>query len=338
MAREKDHQQYDVIVVGGGPAGLTAALYAARARRKTLLLEQGLLGGLATSTSEVCNYPGFPEDIGGLELMRRFEAQARRFGAEIKNSPVKRLGLAGADKTVETFRTVYHAGAIVLATGGKPRLLGVPGEEAFLYDKGISFCATCDAAQCTDKTVLVVGSGDAALEEGVFLARFASKVIVSVRHEEGHVRAHPAARHDAFANPKLDFRWNTVVDHHEGGERLETVVLRDTRTGALSPVRVDRCFYFIGHLPATELFAGQVDLTERGYVRTDAKMQTSVEGVFAAGDVRDTCLRQIATAVGDGAIAGSEAHRYLVAREGASLAEPAEASVERKGFTLHRAS
>jgi thioredoxin reductase (NADPH) len=315
MALEKDHQQYDVIVIGGGPAGLTAALYAARARRKTLLVEKGLLGGLATSTSEVCNYPGFPEDISGLELMRRFEAQARRFGVEIKNSPVKRVSLAGGDKTVETFRCVYHAGAVILATGGKPRLLGVPGEEAFLYDNGISFCATCDAAQCTGKTVMVVGSGDAALEEGLFLTRFASKVIVSVRHEEGQVRAHAAARDEALQNPKLEFRWNTVVDHFQGDGRLETVVLEDIRTGALSPIRVDRCFYFIGHLPATDLFAGQVALTERGYVRTDARMQTSVEGVFAAGDVRDTCLRQIATAVGDGAVAASEAQRYLADRE-----------------------
>ena len=327
MALEKDHQQYDIVVVGGGPAGLTAALYAARARRKTLLVEKGLLGGLATSTSEVCNYPGFPEDISGLELMRRFEAQARRFGVEIKNSPVKRLGLAGDDKTVETFRTVYHAKAVVLATGGRPRLLGVPGEEAFLYDRGISFCATCDAAQCTDKTVMVVGSGDAALEEGVFLTRFASKVIVSVRHEEGHVRAHPAAREEAFGNPKMDFRWNTVVDHFQGDDRLRAVVLRDTRTAALSQVPVDRCFYFIGHLPATELFGGQVALTERGHIRTDARMRTSLEGVFAAGDVRDTCLRQIATAVGDGAIAGSEAQRYL-----------ADHKELESGSTMHRAS
>jgi thioredoxin reductase (NADPH) len=311
VASEKTHHQYDVVIVGGGPAGLTAALYAGRARRRTLLLEKGLLGGLATSTSVVCNYPGFPEDVSGLELMKRFETQARRFGVEIKNTPVKAMSLAGPDKTIETFRAVYHARAVILATGGRPRLLGVPGEADFLYDKGISFCATCDAALCQDKTVLVVGSGDAALEEGVFLARFARQVIISARRGEGQVRAHPAAREAALAHPKLSFRWSTVVDHFEGGERLETVVLRDTGTGALSPVRVDRCFYFTGHLPAVELFASQVDVTGQGYVRTDARMHTSLEGVFAAGDVRDTCLRQIATAVGDGAMAGTEAQRYL---------------------------
>jgi len=311
MALEKDHQHFDVVVVGGGPAGLTAALYTGRAGHRTLLLEKGLLGGLATSTSEVCNYPGFPEDISGLELMKRFEAQARRVGVEIKNTPVKRLALEGPDKTVETFRTVFHARAVVLATGGAPRLLQVPGEERFLFDKGISFCATCDAAQCAGKTVMVIGSGDAALEEGVFLTRFASKVIMCVRRPEGELRGHPAAREAALAAPGLELRWNSVVDRFEGGERLEVVVLRDTRTGALTPVRVDRCFLFIGHRPATDLFADQIALTERGYVRTDRHLRTSLPGVFAAGDVRDTCLRQIATAVGDGAMAGTEAQRHL---------------------------
>jgi thioredoxin reductase (NADPH) len=317
MAVEKDHQPYEVIVIGGGPAGLTAGMYAARAQRKTLLVEKGLVGGLATSTSQVCNYPGFPEEISGLELMRRFEAQARRLGVEFKNSPVKKVALAGVDKTVETFRTIYHARAVILATGGSPRRLGVPGEEDFLYDKGISFCATCDAAQCTDKIVMVIGSGDSALEEGNFLTRFARRVIVSVRQEEGQVRGHGAARDAAFQNPKMDFRFNTVVDRFEGEGWLRTVVLRDVRTGRLSPIAVDRCFYFIGHHPATSLFADQVAMTAQGYVSTDARMRTSLAGVFAAGDLRDTGLRQIATAVGDGAMAGSEAQRFLADEEAA---------------------
>ncbi|HEY6006548.1 MAG TPA: FAD-dependent oxidoreductase [Anaeromyxobacter sp.] len=311
MAGEKQHERYDVVVIGAGPAGLTAALYAGRARLRTLVIEKALVGGLATYTNTICNYPGFPEDITGLELMRRFEAQARRFGVELKNSPVKRVELSGGDKTVETFRTVYHARAVIIATGGKPRLLGVPGEAGFLYDKGISFCATCDAARCTDRTVMVVGSGDAAIEEGLFLTRFARKVIVSVVHEQGRVDAHAVARDEAFANPKMEFRWNTVVDRFEGGDLLEAAVLRDTRTGEKHRVAIDRCFYFIGYVPATELFAGQVALTERGYVVADARMQTSLDGVFAAGDARDTALRQVATAVGDGAVAGFEAGRYL---------------------------
>lgn len=315
MPIEKDHQYYDLVVIGGGPGGLTAAIYGGRARLKTLVIEKSLIGGLATYTNEIANFPGFPEGIGGLELMRDFEKQAKHFGVEFKISPVKAVTLTGNDKTVETFRTVYHAKAVVIATGGKPRLLGAPGEEHFLYDKGISFCATCDAASCKDKVVMVIGSGDAAVEEGLFLTKFASKVIMSVIHEEGHMDANAVAQQDAMREPKMEFRWNTVVDHFEGDDRLACVVLKDTRTGELMPVDVDRCFYFIGYLPATELFRGQVALDERGYIPTNTRMQTNLEGVFAAGDVRQTCLRQVATAVGDGAIAGFEAERYIAELE-----------------------
>jgi thioredoxin reductase (NADPH) len=311
MALEKDHQHYDLVIIGGGPAGLTAAIYGGRARLKTLLIEKSLIGGLATYTNEIANYPGFPDGLTGLELMRGFEKQARHFGVDFKISPVKSVSLTGTDKTVETFRTVYHAKAVVIATGGKPRLLGAPGEELFLYDKGISFCATCDAASCKDKVVMVIGSGDAAVEEGLFLTKFASKVILSVIHEEGHMDANAVAQREALAEPKMEIRWNTVVDHFEGDGQLESVVLKDTRTGALVPVAVDRCFYFIGYLPATELFRDQVALDERGYIPTNTRMQTNLDGVFAAGDVRQTCLRQVATAVGDGAIAGFEAERYV---------------------------
>jgi thioredoxin reductase (NADPH) len=315
MPITKEHQYYDLVVIGGGPAGLTAALYGGRARLKTLVIEKGLIGGLATYTNEIANFPGFPEGITGLELARKFEKQARNFGADFKNTPVKSVDLKGPDKIIETFRVTYHAKAVVIATGGKPRLLGVPSEDKFLYDKGISFCATCDAASCKDKVVMVIGSGDAAVEEGLFLTKFASKVIMSVIHEEGHMDANAAAQADAMREPKLEFRWNTVVDHFEGADRLETVVLKDTRNGELIGVPVDRCFYFIGYLPATELFQGQVDLTERGYIPTNTRMQTNLDGVFAAGDVRQTCLRQVATAVGDGAIAGFEAERYIAEME-----------------------
>jgi thioredoxin reductase (NADPH) len=315
MPVTKDHQYYDLVIIGGGPAGLTTALYGGRARLKTLVIEKSLIGGLATYTNEIANYPGFPEGITGLELARKFEKQARHFGAEFKNTPVKSVDLRGTDKIIETFRTTYHAKAVVIATGGKPRLLGVPSEDKFLYDKGISFCATCDAASCKDKVVMVIGSGDAAVEEGLFLTKFASKVIMSVIHEEGHMDANAVAQADAMREPKIEFRWNTVVDHFEGDERLETVILKDTRTGDLFGEPVDRCFYFIGYLPATELFQGQVDLTDRGYIPTNTRMQTNRDGVFAAGDVRQTCLRQVATAVGDGAIAGFEAERYIAELE-----------------------
>jgi thioredoxin reductase (NADPH) len=311
MPAEKQHLYYDVAIIGGGPAGLTAAIYTGRARVKTILFERALLGGLATYTNEIVNYPGFPEGATGLELMQSFEAQARHFGAEIKNMPVKTVTLAGEDKVIETFRTVYHAKVIIIATGGKPRLLDVPGESQFLYDKGISFCATCDAAQCVNKTVVVIGSGDAAVEEALFLSKFAKKVIMSVLHEEGHMDANAVAQEEALANPKMEFRWNTVVDHYEGADRLERVVLRNTKKNVLEAIDADRCFYFVGYLPATDLFKGQIALTDHGYIPTDVNMQTSIEGVFAAGDVRQTCLRQVATAVGDGATAGYEAERYV---------------------------
>lgn len=315
MAMTKQHEHYDTVIIGGGPAGLTAALYTGRARLKTLLIEKALIGGLATYTNEICNYPGFPDGITGIDLMKLFERQARHFGVEFKNSPVKSVQLSGDDKLVETFRTVYHAKAVIIATGGKPRLLGVPGESDFLYDKGISFCATCDAATCRGKTVMVIGSGDAAVEEGLFLTKFADKVIMSVIHQEGQMDANAVAQEEARNNPKMEFRWNTVVDHFEGDGHLQRVILKDTKRNALLPVEVDRCFYFIGYLPATDLFTGQVTLTERGYIPTNTRMQTNLEGVFAAGDVRQTCLRQVATAVGDGAIAGFEAERYIAEME-----------------------
>ncbi len=308
---EKQHLHYDVVIIGGGPAGLTAGIYAGRARLKAVLFERALLGGLATYTNEIVNYPGFPEGTTGLELMHLFEAQARHFGLEIKNTPVKAVNLMGDDKTIETFRTVYHAKSVIIATGGKPRLLGVPGESDYLYDKGISFCATCDAAQCVGKTVVVIGSGDAAVEEALFLTKFADKVIMSVLHEEGHMDANAVAQEEALANPKMEFHWNTVVDHFEGSERLQRVVLRNTKKNEMEVIDADRCFYFIGYLPATEMFKGQINLTDRGYIPTDPHMRTNVDGVFAAGDVRQTCLRQVATAVGDGATAGYEVERYV---------------------------
>jgi thioredoxin reductase (NADPH) len=307
---DKQQAHFDVVIIGGGPAGLTAAIYARRARLETLLIEKALVGGLATSTNDICNYPGFPEGITGPELMRRFEAQAKHLGVQLKITPVKAVRLAG-EKIVETFRAVYHARTVIVATGGRPRLLGVQGEESFLQGRGISFCATCDAAQCVDATVMVIGSGDAALEEGAFLTRFARKVIVVVRRPEGRVGAHAAARDEAFSNPKMEFRWNTVVDHFEGDEVLRRVVLRNGSTGVLEPVTVDRCFSFVGFTPATELFAGELELTADGHIPTSRRMETSVAGVFAAGDVRETSLRQVATAVGDGAIAGFETARYL---------------------------
>ena len=220
---EKRIEDYDVVVIGGGAGGMTAALYAGRARLKTLLMEKSLIGGLATYTSEIENYPGFPEGIDGTELMKLFDKQFRKFGVNVKLTDCKGVTrLEDGRWNVSTFRTDYHAKAVVISTGGRNRLTGAPGEEKYL-DKGISFCATCDAARYTGKKVLIIGSGDAAIEEGMFLTRFCSEVWVSVVHDEGHVDANEVAKEKAFKNEKMHFIWNTSVDSFEGDDMLKRV-------------------------------------------------------------------------------------------------------------------
>jgi thioredoxin reductase (NADPH) len=309
MAKKREY--YDVAIIGGGAGGLTAGIYCGRARLKTIIFEKALPGGLATYTSEIENYPGFPDTLSGTDLMKLFEKQSKKFGAEIKLTAIKSADLTSSEKVVSTFRTDYVAKSVIIASGGKPRLTGAKGEESFLYDKGISFCATCDAAYYTGKSVLIIGSGDAAIEEAIFLTKFASRVQISVIHDEGTIDANEIAKQHAFANPKLEFIWNTVVEEFKGGERLQQVVLKNVKTGDLIPIDVDGCFLFIGYLPDTDLFKGQVAMNHRGYVLTNENMETNLEGVFAVGDVRDKGLRQVATAVGDGAIGGVAAERYL---------------------------
>ncbi len=311
MPREKKVEEYDVVIIGGGAAGLTAGIYSGRARLKTLLIEKALVGGLATYTNEIENYPGFPEGSTGTGLMDLFQKQAKKFGVKFKGTDVKSVELEGEIKTVETFRTTYKAKVVIIAAGGRPRITNAENEEEFLFDKGISFCATCDAAANTGKEVLIVGSGDAAIEEGMFLTKFASKVYVSIMHEEGKMDCNEIAKAEALENPKMEFIWNTVVKRFEGDDHLRTVVLEDLRTGGEVPVSVDTCFEFIGYLPNTEIFKGKVDMTDRGYVIVNDKMETNVEGVFSCGDVNDKFLKQVATAVGDGATAGYAAERYI---------------------------
>ncbi len=312
---EKKHEYYDVVVIGGGASGLTSAIYCGRAKLKTLLIEKSLIGGLATYTNEIANYPGFPDGISGTELLNLFHKQAKNFGVNFKLTDVKSVELQGEDKIVETFRITYHAKTVILSTGGKPRLTQAENEENFLYDKGISFCATCDAAYYTDKTVMVIGSGDAAIEEGMFLTKFAKKVIVSVIHNEGIMDANKIAQDQAMKNPKMEFVWNTVVNSFEGDERLKTVALKNIKTEELIRVDVDGCFLFIGYVPNTEIFKDQIELSKQGYIKTNEKMETNIEGVFAVGDVRDKFLKQVSTAVGDGAIAGVGAEKYIAESE-----------------------
>ena len=308
---EKKTLQYDVVIIGGGAAGLTAGIYCGRAKLKTLIIEKTLVGGLATYTNEIENYPGFPEGATGLGLMDLFHKQAKKFGVDFKLTDVRSVSLEGDVKKVETFRNIFEAKAVIIASGGKPRLTGAKNEELYLYDKGISFCATCDAAANTGKTVMVIGSGDAAIEEGMFLTKFADKVIVSVMHENGKMDCNEIAKAQALANPQMEFMWNTVVDSFEGDERLSTVVLKNVKTEEKIPVTVDSCFLFIGYLPNTEIFKGMLDMNRGGYLITNERMETNIPGVYAVGDVRDKFLKQVATAVGDGAVAGYGAEKYL---------------------------
>jgi len=316
MAREKKVENYAVVIIGGGPAGLTAAIYAGRARLKTILIEKALIGGLATYTNEIANYPGFPDAPKGEAITNLMKEQAKKMGVDFKLTAVKSVELEGDEKVVETFRNKYLAKTVILATGGRNRVTGGKNEEKYLFDKGISFCATCDAAANTDKHVVVIGSGDAAIEEGMFLTKFASKVTVSVMHDEGKMDCNEIAKEAAMANDKMEFVWNTVVDSFEGSEEyLETVVMKNVKTGELIPIDCDNCFEFIGYIPNTELFEGQIEMTGRKYIMTNDKMETSMPGVFAVGDVREKWLKQIATAVGDGAIAGMAAESYIAETE-----------------------
>lgn len=313
---EKKIEHYDVVIIGGGAAGMTAGIYCGRAKLKTLIIEKALLGGLATYTNEIENYPGFPEGSTGLELMELFHKQAKKFGVQFKLTDVRSVKLDGEDKIVETFRNEFHCKVVIIASGGKPRLTGAANEEKYLYDKGISFCATCDAAANTGKTVMVIGSGDAAIEEGMFLTKFANKVIVSVLHDEGIMDCNEIAKAEALQNEKMEFRWNTSVAEFRGDEEhLRSVALKHSKTGEITDVPVDTCFIFIGYLPNTEMFRGMIDMNRGGYVITNERMETCIPGVFCVGDVRDKFLKQVATAVGDGAIAGYAAEKYIAESE-----------------------
>jgi thioredoxin reductase (NADPH) len=315
MPREKRVENYDVVVIGGGAAGLTAAIYSARARLNTLLIEKALVGGLATYTNEIENYPGFPDSPKGEDITNLMKKQAVKMGVNFKLTDVKSVELEGEDKIVETFRNKFIAKSVILASGGRPRVTKAKNEENYLFDKGISFCATCDAAANTGKDVVVIGSGDAAIEEGMFLTKFANKVIVSVMHDEGIMDCNEIAKEAALQNPKMEFVWNTVVDSFEGEGHLDTVVLKNLKTEKLIPIKCDNCFEFIGYIPNTEIFKDQINLTKQGYILTNEKMETNIEGVFACGDVREKWLKQVATAVGDGAIAGFAAEKFIAEHE-----------------------
>lgn len=298
----------DLIIIGGGPAGLTAGLYAARSRLRTLLLEKLSPGGQVLLTDLVENYPGFPDGISGFELVDRMKRQAENFGLNIQARQVVQLDLSPDRKQVVTDDGTLETKALILTSGATPRKLSIEGEDR-LTGKGVSYCATCDGPFYRDQEVAVVGGGDTAVEEALFLTRFASKVHLIHRRDE--LRATKLLQERAFSQEKMQFAWDSIPTRILGDPAVEAIELKNVKTGDLSRLRVEGVFVFIGYDPNNELVKGQLELDSQGFVLTNNDLETSVSGVFAAGDIRSKMLRQISTAVGEGATAAFAAERYL---------------------------
>jgi thioredoxin reductase (NADPH) len=301
----------EVIIIGSGPAGLTAAIYTARANLHPLVIEGIGAGGQLMLTTDVENYPGFVEGILGPELMAQFREQAVRFGAEFVTADADRVDFSSDPKRVWVHGKEYAAHAVIISTGAQARMLGLDSERQLL-GHGVSTCATCDGFFFRGQEIAVIGGGDSAVEEATFLTRFADKVTLVHRRKE--LRASKIMQDRAFANPKIEFRWNTKVESVIGDSSVKGLVLRDVETDATSELAVSGIFVAIGHDPNTKLFAGQIDLDDDGYVLTQpGTTQTSVAGVYAGGDVQDRTFRQAITAAGSGCMAALEAERYLEA-------------------------
>jgi thioredoxin reductase (NADPH) len=316
MADQRVHA--DIVIIGGGPAGLTAGIYAGRGLLDTVIIEKGLPGGQIAQTEEVENYPGFDQAISGPDLAGRMVRQAERFGAKLVMDEVLGLEREGARFAVRGYERTYLAKAVIVATGATPRRLGVPGEDEF-YGRGVSTCATCDGFFYRGRHVVVVGGGDAAVEEGAFLTKFAERVTVIHRRDE--LRANKVSQERAFANPKMHWLWNTVVDEVLGeGGHVTGVRTRHVVTGETRVVSADGVFVYIGHVPNTAYLEGIVTLRESGYVDVSDEIYTDVEGIFAAGDVSDEVYRQLSTSVGAGTRAAMAAERWLATNEVADAA------------------
>lgn len=299
---------YDLIVIGGGPAGLTAGLYATRARLKTLLIEKLFLGGQAASTYLVENYPGFPDGILGPDLTQAMEKQAKRFGLEVINGEVKYINPQEKLWEVGGDEQNFLAKAIIIASGVESVKLGIPGEEE-LRGRGVSYCATCDGPFFKDQEVGVIGGGDSAVDEAIYLTRFAQKVYII--HRRDNLRATKILQERALQNKKITILWDTVATKILGQERVEGLELKNVKTQERRLLPVKGVFFYVGLRPMTNFLKDLIKLDERGYIITDENMATSVPGIFAAGDVRQKLLRQVATAVGDGATAAFAVERYL---------------------------
>lgn len=303
-----------VVIIGSGPAGFSAAIYTARAQLNPVVIAGNTLGGQVALTHEIENYPGFPEALSGMDLVQKFQAQAEHFGAEVVFDSVTEVDFTkGSPFTVKTHNETYLADAVIITIGADPRKLKVPGEGE-LTGRGVSYCGTCDGFFFRGKDVVVVGGGDTALEEALFLTRFANSV--NIIHRRDSLRAGVALRTRAEKNPKISFTWNTVVEEIIGTDnKVSHVKLQNVETGEVWNKPTDGVFIFVGHVPNNSFFEGQVAMNENGYIITDQRYHTSVEGVFAAGEIQDEIWRQVATSVGQGTSAGMSAIHWLEEHE-----------------------
>ena len=309
---EKETKIYEVIIIGGGPAGLTAGLYTSRSRFNTLLIEIGLLGGQMTTTEVIENYPGFPQGINGDELSRLMEEQAKRFGLEVVSQEVVEVKLEGERKLVKTDESTYLCEALIICTGTEYRKLGIPGEKEFT-GKGVSYCATCDGAFFKDSQIVVVGGGDSALTEALFLTKFAKEL--TIIHRRDALRGTKIYQERVLSNPKIKMLWNSVVQKIKGDSIVRSIVIKNVKTGEIDEFNTEGVFLFVGVSPRTKFLKNLITSDEAGYIVTDENCGTSIKGIFAAGDCRKKLLRQIATAVGDGAIAAFATEKYLEDRK-----------------------
>ncbi len=305
-------EAYDVIIIGGGPAGLTAGLYTSRARLRTLLIEKAMFGGQIANTEHVENFPGFPDGISGFELGQSMYQQAEKHGLQTVAAEVTGIEVSDKGKVVKTTEGEYVGTAVVVAGGAERNKLGVPGEEEFL-GKGVSYCATCDGAFFREQVVAVVGGGDSAIEEALQLTRFASKVYVI--HRRDQLRASKLHQERAFSNPKIELVWDSVVEEIQGPDKVQGLVVRNVKTGEVTKLDVSGVFIYVGLHPETDYLKGVVPLDEEGRIPTTQRMETEIPGVFAAGDIRSNSPRQAITAAGEGATAAIAAEKYLAEQQ-----------------------
>jgi thioredoxin reductase (NADPH) len=298
----------DLAIIGAGPAGLSAAIYGARGGLKTIVFEQNIVGGQITLTAEIENYPGFEDIMSGYELVEKMQKQAEKFGALISEVGVDEITIDGNEKIVKTQKESYKAKALIFATGASPRKLDVPGEEKFT-GRGVSYCATCDGALYKNKTVAVVGGGDSAIEEAIFLTKFASKVFII--HRRDQLRAVHTIQQKAFDNPKIEILYDTIIEEIVGETQVRTLSLINLKTNQKSSLPIDGVFIYVGIMPNSELVKNLIETDKAGFVITDEYMQTKIPGFYAAGDIRQKPLRQVVTATNDGSIAAFYAEKWI---------------------------